>query len=211
MNKRTFAAVAVVLALLVAAFLLGRSTQLSPGLTQVAPAPATPSMAQPPIPGSIAPIPGGNAPPPWAAGNTETPSPLSAPMDAQPAAPVVPDAAPRLDAKEMERMQQEISALQSSGKPPDPKRVVEMLTTLRQTHGPIAGGINLDIVINNLQVSQKMQTLALDMQAESTKPGGGNTAKMQGYMEQLNKLQSQMRTDITAGKGSVTSKPEAGK
>jgi hypothetical protein len=210
MNKRMYAAAALVLALLIAAFLLGRSTQVSPDFPQIAPTPATPPMDQQPIPGAIVPSPGGS-PPPWAIGNTGTPSSLPAPMDAQPAAPVQPGAVPRLDAKEMERMQQEISALQSSGKPPDPKRVEEMLTTLRQTHGPIAGGINLDIVINNLQVSQKMQTLALDMQAESNKPGGGSTAKMQGYMEQLNKLQSQMRTDITAGKGSVTSKPEAGK
>lgn len=103
-------------------------------------------------------------------------------------------------------MQQELANAMRDGKQPDPKKVAEMLTRLKEKHGSTVAGVNLDAVISNLQTATEMQALALEIQHESAKPGGGDGKKMQGYVAQLTKLQSRMRMDI-----SVPQKPEATK
>jgi hypothetical protein len=80
---------------------------------------------------------------------------------------------------------------------------------LKQKHGAMVGGVNLDLVMNNLQVSQDIQALALEMQRESAKSGGGNSKKMQAYLSQLQTLQSQLRLDISTPPGARPPAPKA--
>lgn len=101
------------------------------------------------------------------------------------------------DLKELEEMQKDLTASMRGGQAPDPKKVEAMLNQLKQKHGSTVAGVNLDVVIKNLQVAQELQVLALEIQRESAKPGGGDKQKMQAYIAQLTKLQSQLRTDIT--------------
>jgi hypothetical protein len=46
-----------------------------------------------------------------------------------------------------------------------------------------------------------MQRLGMEMKNESTKPNGGDPKKLKEIMERLQKLQSEMRTDIAAPAG----------
>lgn len=94
-------------------------------------------------------------------------------------------------------MQQQISVAMRGGQQADPKHVEALLLQLKSKHGSTVAGVNLDVVIGNLQVAQEIQVLALEMQRESAKPGGGDNKKMQGLLEQLTKLQLRLRTDIS--------------
>lgn len=204
MNKRFMALVALVLALLAIVIAVGWQTS-SPSeprpASAVAPSPAVPS-----APAANLPRAGDGTPPPWATGGTPPPSLAQAdkPLNGLPMASG--PAATQRELKELETMQQELAGALRDGKQPDPKKVAELLTRLKEKHGATVNGVNLDAVISNLQTAQEIQALAQEIQQESAKPGGGDGKKMQAYVAQLTKLQSRMRMDI-----SVPQKPEATK
>ena len=193
LNKRMASLVALVLVLLAAAVMFGRRGPATPETVPAAMTPATPSVASPSVPGGPPSRPGDGVPP-WAAGGVQAPS-LALPGDS----PVSTGsaAAAQRDLQELEKMQQELADSMRGGQQPDPKRVEALLNQLKQKHGSTVAGVNLDVVISNLQVAQEIQVLALDMQRESVKPGGGDIKKMQGYVGQLTKLQSRLRTDVS--------------
>ena len=207
MNKRSMAVFALILLLLVVAVFIGSRGSSGTASTPVAPGSTAPSAAAPVMPGVGGPRPGDTAPPPWATGSGQAPSvaPGAAILSGQPS-PADKAAAAKRESRGVEQMQLEIAEMLRDGKQPDPKRVAELLTSLKQKHGAIVAGVNLDVVLNNLQVAQEIQTLALEIQRESGKPGGGDSKKMQAYAAQLTKLQAQMRMDIT-----VPQKPAAAK
>ncbi len=96
---------------------------------------------------------------------------------------------------ELEKMQVELLAAVQSGKP-DVKKLSEVLHRLKQTQGANVGGVNIDALINNLEKSQQLQDLSMEMQKETQKVGGPDQKKMQDNIERLKKLQAQMRTDV---------------
>lgn len=207
MNKRLMALVALVLVLLAVAIVL---IQRGPSTAQPKPGSAAsvaPSLAPQSAPAANMPRAAESALPPWATRATASPSLAQAdkPLNGQPMT-AGPAAASQRELKELEKLQQELTDSMRDGKQPDPKKVAEMLNRLKEKHGSTVAGVNLDAVISNLQTAQDMQALALEIQHESGKPGGGDSKKMQGYIAQLTKLQSRMRMDI-----SVPQKPEASK
>lgn len=101
----------------------------------------------------------------------------------------------KLTAAELQKFQDELLGTVQSGNP-DPKRLKEILTRLKQTQGNTVGGVNVDVLLNNLEKSQQIQDVAAQLQKESQKPGGPDQKKMQDYMDSLKKLQAQMRTDV---------------
>lgn len=205
LSKRFMALVALVLVLLAVAIVLiqrGPSTaEPKPGLA----ASVAPLLAPQSAPAANMPRAAEGVPPPWATGATPSLAQADKPLNGQPMA-AGPATASQRELKELEKLQQELTESMREGKQPDPKKVAEMLNRLKEKHGSTVVGVNLDAVISNLQTAQDMQALALEIQHESGKPGGGDSKKMQGYIAQLTKLQSRMRMDI-----SVPQKPEASK
>lgn len=101
----------------------------------------------------------------------------------------------KLTPAELQKFQDELLATVQSGNP-DAKKLKEILTRLKQTQGNTVGGVNVDVLLNNLEKSQQIQDVATQLQKESQKPGGPDQRKMQDYMDSLKKLQAQMRTDV---------------
>ena len=199
LNKRMMALVALVLVLLAVAIVFGRSGPAAPATAPAAMTPTVPSVANPSVSGGAPSRPSEGVPPPWAAGGVQSPS-VALPGQALggPLVSAASAAAAQRDFQELEKMQQELADSMRGGQQPDPKRVEALLNQLKQKHGSTVAGVNLDVVISNLQVAQEIQVLALDMQRESAKPGGGDIKKVQVYVEQLTKLQSRLRTDVSA-------------
>lgn len=109
----------------------------------------------------------------------------------------------KLTAAELQKFQDELLATVQSGNP-DSKRLKEILTRLKQTQGNTVGGVNVDVLLNNLEKSQQIQDVAAQLQKESQKPGGPDQRKMQEYMDSLKKLQAQMRTDVMVASPAMT-------
>ncbi len=97
---------------------------------------------------------------------------------------------------ELGKAQAELTAFVQAGNA-DPKKLLDILQKLKQTQGPVVGGVNLDALINNLEKTQQLQDLSIEMQKEAQKAGGPDQKKMQDNIERLKKLQAQMRTDVT--------------
>jgi len=202
LNKRLMAVAVLALILLAVAAIFG-SRDPSPEPALRAATPIAPSTATGPMPGANLPPParpGDSAPAPWAANSAKPPAlpvtvnpPTGVPTPLDMATP-----AQRQHAlKELEQIRNELAASMRDGKQPDPKKVVEALTRLKRTYGSQVAGVNLDAVINNVEKAQEIQALALKMQSETSKPGGPDQKALMGYVEQLKKLQAQLRTDIS--------------
>ncbi len=146
------------------------------------------------------------APPPWAANRAAAPA-LPGTANPLAGASVPLDKAPSKDGerdlKELERMQSELATSVRDGKQPDHKKVADLLNKVKQMRGPVVGGVNLDAVLNNLEKAGEMQTLALEMQRESAKPGGPDRKALLANVEKLKKLQSEIRNDISVPQAPV--------
>lgn len=174
-----------------------------------APAPAQKNAGVTPVTPSGAPsvaVPAeADVPPPWANsksaqaevrvdGQPRSPSGVSE----QPAiagAPRSGAAQSKSDLADINKMQTELLAIVQSGNP-DTKKLAEVLHRLKQTQGANVGGVNVDVLINNLEKSQQLQDLSVEMQKEAQKAGGPDQKKMQENVERLKKIQAQMRTDV---------------
>ena len=201
MKKRSMVLVALVLILLVAAVLFSRRAPSSSETPATATVPGAPAAGTPSAPATGLPGQAAGTPPPWAAGGGGVPTlpQAGSPINGLPS-PAGSAAGVPYDRKALEKMQQELAASMRAGQQPDPKQVEALLNELKQKHGPTVAGVNLDVVIKNLQIAQQMQALAFEIQRETVKPGGGDSKRMQGYMQQLTKLQSQLGGDITVPK-----------
>jgi hypothetical protein len=170
------------------------------------PATTAPAIGALPVPTPLSPKSDGvdSLLPPWAAAGSSatTGSALTGGATALsvPTGPSIIQPPPG-DAQATEKLAERLAELQQSGAQADPKKIAETLAALKQQHGAMVGGVNLDLVMNNLQVSQDIQALALEMQRESAKSGSVNSKKMQAYLSQLQNLQSQLRLDISTPPG----------
>ena len=138
MHKKLMAVVVLALALLSFAVLFGGRDPASPTAAAIAPSPvARPASKLPqsqPQPDA--------APSPWAARGQVAAVPGAAASSAGAALPLR-----QRDLQELEKIKMELSDSMRDGKP-DPKKVVEVLTKLKQMNGPSVAGVNLDAVIN---------------------------------------------------------------
>lgn len=111
-------------------------------------------------------------------------------------------AAREKELQDMQQFQRELQQATVNGKP-DPKKMIEVFERLKQTRGSVIGGVNVDVMINNLEKAQQMQDLAAEIQKEANKGGTQDPKKMQDYMDRLRKLQSQLRTDVMVAPASA--------
>jgi hypothetical protein len=198
-NKRALALVALVVVLLAAAVWFGRPGISNSETPATVAQPGARPVATPMTPGTDSSRPGPGSPAPWAAGGSSLPPQQQSGMpDKNQPAPAGTAASAPHELKELEKMQQALAESMRGGKQPDTRQVLELLNQMKQKYGSTAGGVNLDAVITNLQVAQDIQVVAVEMQTESAKSGGGDRKKLQSSMEKLTKLQSQLRTDIAA-------------
>lgn len=158
-------------------------------------APAAPiNTVQAPGPVTVTPNSAG-APPPWADSS---------------AAPTGADLGPAIrstssDPKKTaarEAIRAKILSLTANGRQPTPAEMNGVLAELERVEGSsIISGVNVGALRNNLSKVDEMQRLGMEMKNESTKPNGGDPKKLKDIMERLQKLQTEMRTDISAPAG----------
>ena len=97
-----------------------------------------------------------------------------------------------------EAIRQKIAGLTANGRQPTPAEMNVVLADLERVEGSsVISGINVGAVRNNLVKVDEMQRLGEQMKTESTKPGGGDIQKLNAMMARIQKLQSEMRLDIT--------------
>lgn len=94
---------------------------------------------------------------------------------------------------------QRLQQLQGAGSR-DPKEVSEAIHQLELAHGsPVMQGVRLDVLRQSLLVADRMKTLATELSVEQQaqgKSGQEVTPSMRAKMDQLEALQSQMRSDL---------------
>lgn len=141
----------------------------------------------------VAPAPSNTgSPPPWA--DTST-APAGA--DLGPALKNVPTDPKKQAAREAIRTK--ILSLTANGRQPTPAEMNTVLAELERVEGSsIISGVNVGALRNNLSKVDEMQRLGMEMKSESSKPNGGDQAKLKDIMMRLQKLQTEMRTDIAA-------------
>jgi hypothetical protein len=156
-----------------------------------------------------------SAPPPWATSSTNgaangtsngagngmasgtLPSGVRTPAQRQ-----LDVAAREKELQDMQQFQRELQQATVNGKP-DPKKMIEVFERLKQNRGSVIGGVNVDVMINNLEKAQQMQDLSAEIQKEANKGGAQDPKKMQDYMDRLRKLQGQLRTDVMVAPASM--------
>jgi len=153
---------------------------------QVAPVTAQTQEAAPAAPANT------GQPPPWAAnGNTSVGADLG---------PAIGPA--RGDPKKRaarEAIRAKILALTANGRQPTPAEMNVVLSELERVEGSsVISGVNVGALRNNLVKVDEMQKLGEQMKNESSKPGGGDPQKIKDIMARLQKLQSEVRLDISA-------------
>lgn len=132
------------------------------------------------------------APPPWAETST---APTGA--DLGPAIKNVSTDPKKQAAREAIRAK--ILSLTANGRQPTPAEMNGVLAELERVEGSsVISGVNVGALRNNLSKVDEMQRLATEMKDESAKPNGGDQAKLKDIMGRMQKLQSEMRTDIAA-------------
>lgn len=105
----------------------------------------------------------------------------------------------------VEQAQADLAASMRPGVAPDPVKVDAALLAIREAAGTaIVGGVNLDTVRANLAVSQKIQKIAEQIDLEVKRSGQMDTKKMAMYAAELNRLQQQIRPDVTAPAAGTT-------
>ncbi len=207
-----------------ALWMRGESAAVS-GLPQPASSPASsaPYAQIPGAPGSPASVPGpsgsvpgvqaSGAPVAGAAGSTVQPGRMPGTPEA--AAPwLTPDgarapaprAAPavragREGAPTLDQIQERLQGLLASPRP-DVREVDAVLADLQKNQGSkVVAGVDLQAVRDNLARSERIQQVALEMQALAAKPGPDVPAQLQARMEEIQRLQAGMNASIAAPAG----------
>jgi len=132
---------------------------------------------------------GQTAPPPWANADGSAGG-LGAAIGAAPIDPKKAQARAEIRSR--------ITALTANGRHPTPSEMNALLGDLERVEGSsVISGVNIGALRSNLVKVDEMQRLGMEMKAETEKPGGGNPQKVQEILARLQKLQSEMRLDIT--------------
>jgi cell fate (sporulation/competence/biofilm development) regulator YlbF (YheA/YmcA/DUF963 family) len=99
--------------------------------------------------------------------------------------------------EELNKIQAEITANMQNGQP-DINKLKATLYKMKQTQGDVVGGVNIGILINNLEKAQQIQELALEMQNNTGKVGSFDQKKQEINLKKMQQLQAEMRTDFVA-------------
>jgi cytochrome c556 len=183
--------VALVLVLLAIAAWLGFREPAAPGGARLAiVAPGNPAASANPAAAARQ----GDTPPPWAGASPVAPGIATAP----PAGINTKEQQRQLQMRELEKIQTELTQAQREGYPLDPRQVDAALAKIQQVTGSnMIAGVNVDALRTVLQKSQEMKVVAAEMEIEAKKQGGPDIQKIHAYVDQLQKLQSQMtRTEV---------------
>jgi hypothetical protein len=110
-----------------------------------------------------------------------------------------PDAANQQKTQQLEAMQADLAASLKAGAVPDPRKVDAALAKIEEMNGKnVVSGVNLDAVRANLAIAAKLQVIAADLDAEAKKPGRPDTDRLRVLVAQVQQLQAQMHTDVSA-------------
>lgn len=111
--------------------------------------------------------------------------------------PAIPEKNPALDSAIANLMR-----LQSAPKV-DPGEVVKALDQLERAHGSsVMNGVKLDVLRNNLEISQRISQKATEFDTMLKRNDGKQpTPEMMAKLKELQSLQGQIRTDIMATEG----------
>jgi hypothetical protein len=113
-------------------------------------------------------------------------------------------AAPRRDARRVERirrLQEKMRALSAGGRQPAPLEVDPLLQELAEIQGSTqVGGVDIQVLRDNLRVADRIQKLALELEAESKKPRPErDMAKIKSLQEAILQEQGALRLDFMTG------------
>ena len=118
------------------------------------------------------------SPPPWTV------------SDGKPAVPA--------DQANLLSIQARLAALTAGGKQPDPRALDALLAELERTqHATVVGGANIEALRENLAKATEIGDLAKEMEQAAKQPKP-DMQKIQGLMDQIQKLQAGIRTDLMA-------------
>jgi len=132
------------------------------------------------------------APPPWA-------EPSAAPTGADLGPAIRNTQADPKKRAAREAIRTKILSLTANGRQPTPAEMNAVLGELERVEGSsVISGVNVGALRSNLSKVDEMQRLGMEMKDESSKPNGGDPAKLKDIMNRLQKLQAEMRTDIAA-------------
>ena len=151
-----------------------------------------PSASAPGAPATMVTPPGGlplNTPAaPWLAPGGERASPA--------AAPVPPVAAGRSGVPTIEDIQARALAM-GTGKKANAREIDALLADMQKNQGRnVVAGVDLQALRDNLARSERIQQLALEIQALAATPGAGTPAQLQTRMDELQQLQTAMTGSV---------------
>ena len=131
----------------------------------------------------------------WNAPGTERPA------AGTPATP--PVTVGRAGAPTLEDIQARLHALSSSGQP-SVREVDAVLADLQKNQGSdVVAGVNLQTVRDNLARTERIQQLALEMQALAATPTADTPAQLQTRVAEMQRLQAGMKTNLAAPNGAA--------
>jgi len=172
--------------------------------SSTAPLPVTPPMASGVAPAPVlpfSPAAAGAVPPSGMAAAPAQGSPLDARAPWASSAPDValpPVAVGRAGAPSIDDIQRRLQMLAANPRP-SVRDIDAVLADLQKNQGSnVVAGVNLQAVRDNLARSERIQQLALEMQALAATPGPDTAAKLQERMTEMQRLQAGMTSDVAA-------------
>lgn len=181
---------------------------------QIPGAPASPASASGPhgaVPGTVPPgasmagAAGSSVQPGRMPGTPEATAPWLTSDGARAPAPGAAPAvrAGREGAPTLEQIQERLQGLLASPRP-DVREVDAVLADLQKNQGSkVVAGVDLQAVRDNLARSERIQQVALEMQALAAKPGPDVPAQLQARMAEIQRLQAGMNATISAPAGAA--------
>jgi hypothetical protein len=110
--------------------------------------------------------------------------------------------APRPDARRAERvrrLQRKLRELTANGRKPAPMEIDPILQELTEIQGSTTvGGMDIQVLRDNLKIADRMQKLAQELQEEAQKPQR-DAAKIKALQEAILQEQRALRMDFMAG------------
>lgn len=132
---------------------------------------------------------------PWNTPGSERPAAIA------PGTPSV--SAGRPGAPTLEEIQARLQAL-SSSKQPTVREVDAVLADLQKNQGSaVVAGVDLQAVRDNLARTERIQQLALEMQALAAAPTADTPAQLQSRVVEMQRLQAGMTTNVAAPTGAA--------
>ncbi len=108
---------------------------------------------------------------------------------------------PQPGAPTLQAIQTELQALSAHGRQPSPMEVDAVLAKLEQNQGSsVVAGYDLKALRANMQAAERIRVVTDQMQGLAKDPTPENTQKLMDLMKELQKIQGEIRLDITASK-----------